>query len=121
MLTVTLHINRKEISAIVSTFERYDYDVIYYFGNEQFENEIHSNYTVSYTHLDVYKRQALFARQIMHWQRNCDSMCQRSTKKCIPSDMAVFLSQQPAHQFRKRISDWLFQMATHIYLSLIHI
>ena len=44
MLTVTLHINKKEIAAIVSTFERYDYDVIYYFGNENFENEIHSNY-----------------------------------------------------------------------------
>jgi CBS domain-containing protein len=44
MLTVTLHINKKEIATIVATFERYEYDVIYYFGNEQFENEIHSNY-----------------------------------------------------------------------------
>ncbi len=53
MLTVTLHINRKEISAIVSTFERYDYDVIYYFGNEQFENEIHSNYKHLMNYLDI--------------------------------------------------------------------
>ena len=53
MLTVTLHINKKEIAAIVSTFERYDYDVIYYFGNENFENEIHSNYRHLMNYLDI--------------------------------------------------------------------
>lgn len=53
MLTVTLHINKKEIAAIVSTFERYDYDVIYYFGNEHFENEIHSNYRHLMNYLDI--------------------------------------------------------------------
>ncbi len=44
MLTVSLHINKKEIAAIVATFERYEYDVIYFFGDENFENEIHNNY-----------------------------------------------------------------------------
>lgn len=44
MLTVTLHLNKKEIASIVAAFERYEYDVIYYFGDEKFENEIHSNY-----------------------------------------------------------------------------
>lgn len=53
MLTVTLHINKKEIAAITSTFERYDYDVIYYFGNEKFENEIHSNYRHLMNYLDI--------------------------------------------------------------------
>jgi acetoin utilization protein AcuB len=53
MLTVTLHINKKEIAAIVATFERYDYDVIYYFGNENFENEIHSNYRHLMNYLDI--------------------------------------------------------------------
>ena|SRR5436190_2358344 len=53
MLTVTIHINKKEISAIVSTFERYDFDVIYYFGNENFENEIHSNYRHLMNYLDI--------------------------------------------------------------------
>ena len=53
MLTVTLHINKKEISAVVATFERYDYDVIYYFGNENFENEIHSNYRNLMNYLDI--------------------------------------------------------------------
>jgi len=53
MLTVTIHINKKETSAIVATFERYDFDVIYYFGNENFENEIHSNYRHLMNYLDI--------------------------------------------------------------------
>jgi acetoin utilization protein AcuB len=53
MLTVTIHINKKEISAVVSTFERYDYDVIYYYGNENFENEIHTNYRHLMNYLDI--------------------------------------------------------------------
>jgi acetoin utilization protein AcuB len=53
MLTVTLHLNKKEISAIVSSFERYEYDVIYYFGDEKFENEIHINYRHLMNYLDI--------------------------------------------------------------------
>lgn len=53
MLTVTLHINKREIAAVVATFERYEYDVIYYFGNENFENEIHSNYRHLMNYLDI--------------------------------------------------------------------
>lgn len=53
MLTVTLHINKREIASVVATFERYDYDVIYYFGNENFENEIHSNYRHLMNYLDI--------------------------------------------------------------------
>jgi acetoin utilization protein AcuB len=53
MLTVSLHINKKEIASIVATFERYDYDVIYYFGDENFENEIHSNYRHLMNYLDI--------------------------------------------------------------------
>ncbi|MEI9934506.1 MAG: hypothetical protein WDM71_06550 [Ferruginibacter sp.] len=37
MLTVTLHINKREIAAIVASFERFGYDIIYYYGNENFE------------------------------------------------------------------------------------
>lgn len=53
LLTVTLHINKKEIAAIVATFERYEYDVIYFFGDEKFENEIHSNYRHLMNYLDI--------------------------------------------------------------------
>jgi len=44
MLTVTLHINKKEVSAVVATFERYEYTVLYSFGVEQYENELDNNY-----------------------------------------------------------------------------
>jgi CBS domain-containing protein len=44
LLTITLHLSKKEIASIVDAFERYEYDVIYFFGDEKFENEIHSNY-----------------------------------------------------------------------------
>jgi acetoin utilization protein AcuB len=53
LLTVTLHINKKEIAAIVKTFERYEYDVIYFLGNADFENEIHSNYKHLMSYLDI--------------------------------------------------------------------
>ena len=53
MLTVTLHTNKREIAAIVATFERYDYDVVYYFGNENFGNEINTNYQHLMNYLDI--------------------------------------------------------------------
>jgi acetoin utilization protein AcuB len=53
LLTVTLHLNKKEIAAVVATFERYEYDVIYFFGDENFENEIHSNYRHLMNYLDI--------------------------------------------------------------------
>jgi predicted transcriptional regulator len=53
LLTVTIHINKKELSLVVAAFERYEYDVIYYFGEEKFENEIHSNYRHLMNYLDI--------------------------------------------------------------------
>lgn len=53
LLTVTIHINKREIAVVVSTFERYEYDVIYFFGNEKFENEIHTNYRHLMNYLDI--------------------------------------------------------------------
>jgi acetoin utilization protein AcuB len=41
---VTLKINKLEISDIISTFQRYEYKVKYYFGEELYENELRSNY-----------------------------------------------------------------------------
>jgi acetoin utilization protein AcuB len=44
ILYVTLKINRFEISDIIATFQRYEYTVKYYFGEELYENELRSNY-----------------------------------------------------------------------------
>jgi acetoin utilization protein AcuB len=53
LLTVTININKKDLSMVVAAFERYEYDVIYYFGEEKFENEIHSNYRHLMNYLDI--------------------------------------------------------------------
>ncbi len=41
---VTIRISKIEVSNIISTFERYEYNVKYYFGEELYENELRSNY-----------------------------------------------------------------------------
>lgn len=41
---VTIRISKLEVSNIISTFERYEYNVKYYFGEELYENELRSNY-----------------------------------------------------------------------------
>ena len=44
LMQVTLKLNKTEISDIVATFQRYEYNVKYYFGEELYENELRSNY-----------------------------------------------------------------------------
>lgn len=53
LLRVTIHTNKREIAAIIASFERYDYDVVYYLGNEKFENEIDSNFRHLMSYLDI--------------------------------------------------------------------
>jgi len=43
-ILVTIRINRQEISDIIATFQRYDYRVAYFVGEEQYENELRRNY-----------------------------------------------------------------------------
>ena len=42
-ITVVLRINKEEISDIVATFQRHDFTVRYYLGEELFRNELQSN------------------------------------------------------------------------------
>lgn len=44
MMLVTIRINKAEVSDIVATFQRYEYNVKYYFGEELYANELKSNY-----------------------------------------------------------------------------
>lgn len=53
LLTITIHINKRELSMVIAAFERYEYDVVYFFGEEKFENEIHSNYKHLMNYLDI--------------------------------------------------------------------
>lgn len=43
-MQVTIRINKPEVSDIVATFQRYDYSVKYFFGEEQYANELRNNY-----------------------------------------------------------------------------
>ena len=44
MTQVTIRLSKLEVSDIVSTFQRYEYNVKYYFGEELYENELRTNY-----------------------------------------------------------------------------
>lgn len=41
---VTIRVGKLEVSDILSTFQRYEYNVKYYFGEELYENELRTNY-----------------------------------------------------------------------------
>lgn len=53
LLQVTIQINQQEIATIIATFERYEYSVIFYSGEELFENEINANYQNLMNYLDI--------------------------------------------------------------------
>lgn len=44
LMQVTIKLNKTELSDIIATFQRYEYTVKYYFGEELYENELRSNY-----------------------------------------------------------------------------
>lgn len=50
---VTLKINKFEISDIIATFQRYDYQIKYFFGEELYENELRSNYDHLMNYLNI--------------------------------------------------------------------
>ena len=50
---ITLRINRLEVSDIIATFQRYEYKIKYYFGEEQYENELRSNYNHLMNYLNI--------------------------------------------------------------------
>ena len=41
---VTIRVSKLEVSDIISTFQRYEYNVKYYFGEELYENELRNNF-----------------------------------------------------------------------------
>jgi predicted transcriptional regulator len=53
MMQVTLRINKPEISDIVATFQRYEYNVKYFFGEEIYENDVKSNYDNLMNYLNI--------------------------------------------------------------------
>lgn len=52
-MEVTVCVNKLEISDIVATFQRYDYTVKYYFGEELYTNELKDNYENLMNYLNI--------------------------------------------------------------------
>ncbi|HEX6334411.1 MAG TPA: CBS domain-containing protein [Flavisolibacter sp.] len=44
VMFVTIRVNKMEVSDLLATFQRYEYNVKYYFGEELYENELRTNY-----------------------------------------------------------------------------
>lgn len=53
LLEVTLRISKLEVSDIVASFQRYDYSVKYYFGEELYTNELKENYENLMNYLNI--------------------------------------------------------------------
>ena len=43
MIQVVLRINKEEVSDVVATFQRHEYNVLYYYGDESFDNSLQNN------------------------------------------------------------------------------
>jgi hypothetical protein len=53
ILTVTLHINKKEITSVLATFERYEYKILHQFGTKIFDDTSDINYRNLMNYLDL--------------------------------------------------------------------
>jgi acetoin utilization protein AcuB len=53
IMQVTIRLNKLEVSDIISTFQRYEYNVKYYFGEELYENELRSNFDNLMNYLNI--------------------------------------------------------------------
>jgi acetoin utilization protein AcuB len=52
-IVITLKVNKIEISDIVATFQRYEYSVRYFFGEEEYANELKENYNHLISYLNM--------------------------------------------------------------------
>ena len=53
LLIATIKINKTEISDILATFQRYEYSIRYFIGEEQYENELQYNYDHLMSYLKI--------------------------------------------------------------------
>jgi hypothetical protein len=53
LILVTIKVNKFEISDIIATFQRYEYVIRYYFGEELYTNELKDNYDSLMHYLNI--------------------------------------------------------------------
>ena len=52
-ILATIKINKMEISDIIATFQRFEYEVKYYFGEEHYTNELKDNFKHLMNYLNI--------------------------------------------------------------------
>jgi CRISPR/Cas system CSM-associated protein Csm2 small subunit len=52
-MIITLKINKDEAQSIIATFQRYDYQLVHYFGKTPIHNDIEAHYHHLMNYLDV--------------------------------------------------------------------
>ncbi len=52
-MRITIKTNKSEIAGLIATFQRYEYQVVYYSGEELFPNELKNNYENLMNYLNV--------------------------------------------------------------------
>lgn len=53
MMQIVLRINKEEVSDIVATFQRHEYNVLYYYGDESYDNSLQNNLDHLMNYLNV--------------------------------------------------------------------
>jgi len=53
LMQVVLRINKEDISDIIATFQRHEYTVLYYYGEESYSNELQSNLSHLLNYLNI--------------------------------------------------------------------
>ena len=53
IMQVVLRINKEEVSDIVTTFQRHEYNVLYYYGDESYDNSLQNNLDHLMNYLNV--------------------------------------------------------------------
>ncbi|MFN5421772.1 MAG: CBS domain-containing protein [bacterium] len=52
-IQVVLRINKEEVSDLVATFQRYEYNVLYYYGDETYDNSLQQNLDHLFNYLNI--------------------------------------------------------------------
>ena len=43
MMQLVIRVNKEEVSDLIATFQRHEYNVLYYYGEETFDNTLQNN------------------------------------------------------------------------------
>jgi hypothetical protein len=53
MMQVVIRVNKEEVSDLIATFQRHEYNVLYYYGDEAFDNTLQNNLDHLFNYLNI--------------------------------------------------------------------